>query len=134
MDEQEIADRLTDIGDRLEAAIGAAIGGRNGSTLTRHDIDVPTLEEVSMSPVRPHSSRARRLAIAGGFVGLVLVGTGVAAAVGGLSTDEVERGMPGGSWILIGTDPSCTTTDDVVYECTLAHPPRPELTNVSYRK
>ena len=82
-----------------------------------------------MSPIHVRSSRARRrIVIAGGLFGLALAGTGVAAALGGLSTDEVEPGMPGGSWILIGTDPTCTTTDDVVYDCTLANPPQPEWT------
>jgi hypothetical protein len=70
----------------------------------------------------------------GSVLGVALAATGVAAAVGGLSTDEVERGMPGGSWIFIGTDPTCTTSADAVYDCTLANPPRPELTDVSYRR
>jgi hypothetical protein len=134
MDEQEIDNQLTGIGDRLEAAIATAIGTRNTSA-TRHDIGVSTLEEVSMSPIQFRSSRARRrIVIAGGLFGLALAGTGVAAALGGLSTDEVERGMPGGSWILIGTDPTCTTTDDVVYDCTLANPPQPERTNGTDRR
>src|SRR5262245_45235606 len=134
MDEHELDGELAIIGDRLEAAVDTAIERRNRFAVDRHDIGVPTLEEVTMSPVRPTSSRSRRVAIACGLVGLALVGTGVAAAVGGLSTDDVERGMPGGSWILNGTDPTCTTTDDVVYECTLANPPRQERTDVRYRR
>jgi hypothetical protein len=135
MSEQEIDNRLARIGDRLEAAVAIAIGGRNTSALVGHDIDVPTLQEVSMSPNRPPSSRARRrVAIASGLVGLVLAGTGVAAAVGGLSTDEIERGMPGGTWIFSRTNPTCTTTDDVVYDCTLTNPPRPERTDITYRR
>jgi hypothetical protein len=134
MDERKIDDQLTRIGDRLEAAIDTAIRTRNTSALARHDIAVSTLEEVSMPQVRRTSSRARRVAFAGGLLGLALAGTGAAVALGGLSTDEVERGMPGGSWIFIGTEPTCTTTDEVVYDCTLGNSPRPEWTNVSYRR
>jgi hypothetical protein len=134
MDEHEIDNQLTRIGDRLEAAIDTAIRTRNTSALARHDLAVSTLQEVPMSQVRRNSSHTRRVAIAGGLLGLALAGTGVAAALGQLSTDEVERGMPGGSWILLGTDPTCTTADDVVYDCTLTNPPRPEWTNITYRR
>ena len=35
--------------------------------------------------------------------------------------------MPGGSAIFIDTDPSCTTTDGVVFDCVLAHAPTVDM-------
>ena len=70
--------------------------------------------------------RTRRWIVAGA-AGAVLAVGGVAAATGVFSTDTVERGMPGGSVLFQGTDPSCTTTDDVVFDCTLAHAPTEEV-------
>lgn len=51
---------------------------------------------------------------------------GVAAAVAVLDEDEdeVAAGVPGGAVHFIGTDPSCTATDDPdVFDCVLARAP-----------
>ena len=123
MDEHTVASELDRIGDRLEAAVAAAIESGNNAGAPRHDMDDPTPTEVSMSrSLKPRRTR-RGLVFVGGIGGLVLAGTGVAAAFGAFAADEVAHGMPGGSAIFVGTDPTCTTTDDVVFECTLARPP-----------
>ena len=69
----------------------------------------------------------RRRWIVAGAAGAVLAIGGVAAAAGVFSTDAVEHGMPGGSAIFTGTQPTCTTEDDVVFDCTLAHAPTVEV-------
>ena len=56
------------------------------------------------------------------MVGALAVGGGAAAAIY-LTPDEVATGMPGAAVIFTGTDPSCTTEDHVVFECTLSRPP-----------
>lgn len=65
----------------------------------------------------------------GAVAGTLLVGGGVAAAAGIFSStpDEVERGIPGGSVIVTGTDPRCTTVDGIIFDCMLAHVPTEDI-------
>lgn len=65
----------------------------------------------------------------GAVAGTLLVGGGVAAAAGIFSStpDEVERGIPGGSVIVTGTDPTGTTVDGIIFDCMLAHVPTEDI-------
>jgi hypothetical protein len=40
---------------------------------------------------------------------------------------RLAHGLPGGSVIFVGTDPTCTTDDHVVFECTLSSAPTEEV-------
>jgi hypothetical protein len=47
-----------------------------------------------------------------------------------LSTDEVARSLPAGTFALLGTEPTCTVVEaNVEYHCTLAKAPAPEVTD-----
>lgn len=114
---------LDDLGTRLRDAIEVSI--RNDSDADRHVPDNQPLPEVLHMSETP--KKRRRLVIVGAAVGtLALCGGVAAAAISAMSNDTVERGLPGGSAIFEGTDPSCTTTDGEVFECTLASAPTVE--------
>jgi hypothetical protein len=136
---------LARLGDRLETAIAADIArSRNSSPAERHVAVDPrhSEEETSMSTdhlttetttdpaaARQRPSRVRRtrrIAIASTVAAVAIAG-GVAAAAYNLSSDDVSRGLPGGSLIFEGTNPSCTTSDGVVFDCTLASAPTQEI-------
>lgn len=99
---------LARLGDDLEQAVAAQI---SGTIVGRRR--------------RKHRSRTTIAAFAA--VGVVTIGAGAAAAVSLLSPDAVEHGMPGGSVIFIGTDPTCTTKNSVEFDCTLATAPTEEV-------
>jgi hypothetical protein len=99
---------LTRIGDELEQAVAAQIAG---SIVVR----------------RRRKQRSRTTIAAFVTVGVIAIGGGAAAAVSLLSSDTVEQGMPGSSGIFIGTDPTCTTKDNVEFDCTLATAPTEEI-------
>ena len=71
--------------------------------------------------------RRRRLRRSAGTVavaaGLAGIGWTAASAAGLLSADTVEAGLPGGAIIFQGTDPSCTTEDEAVFDCRLSTAP-----------
>lgn len=76
--------------------------------------------------------RARRPAIVA-FVAAALLVPAAAFASGLLTSHDVEVGMPAGSAIFEGTDPTCTVvTDGVEYRCVLASSPTVEVQD-SYR-
>jgi hypothetical protein len=52
-----------------------------------------------------------------------VLGGGVAAAVTMLTPTEVAAGMPLGHVVWQGMQPTCTTTDDGVFDCVLDRPP-----------
>jgi hypothetical protein len=95
---------LARIGDELEQAVADQIAG---SIVVR----------------RRRKQRSRTTIAAFVTVGVVAIGGSAAAAVSLLSSDTVEQGMPGSSAIFIGTDPTCTTKDNVEFDCTLAKAP-----------
>ena len=99
---------LTRIGDELEQAVAAQIAG---SIVVR----------------RRRKQRSRTTIAAFATAGVLVIGGGAAAAVSLLSSDTVEQGMPGSSGIFIGTDPTCTTKDNVEFDCTLASAPTKEV-------
>lgn len=99
---------LARIGDDLEQAVAAQIAG---SIVVR----------------RRRKQRSRTTIAAFATVGVIAIGGGAAAAVNLLSSDTVEQGLPGSSGIFIGTDPTCTTEDNVVFDCTLAKAPTEEI-------
>ncbi len=72
------------------------------------------------------SRRPRRIAVIGA-VAVLGIGGAAAAAVSTIACDEVCQGLPGGSMIFQGTNPSCTSTDDIVFQCTLASAPTQEV-------
>jgi hypothetical protein len=131
---------LTAIGDSLEAAIAAHIDAtRNASAPLRH---VPTdhtnvIEEDSMlTSNQTHDDthpgrarrRSRRVVVIGALAVLGIGGAAAAAAVT-MSSDDVSHGLPGGSMIFQGTNPSCSSTDGVVFRCTLASAPTTDVLN-----
>ena len=136
-------DDLTTLGDALERAVALEIAtSRNNSALPGH---VPTehanvIEEdlmLTSNPTRSSSDeiqprrnrrRSRRIAVIGA-IAVIGIGGAAAAAVSTMSSDEVSHGLPGGSAIFQGTNPSCNSTDGVVFDCTLASAPTEEVLN-----
>jgi hypothetical protein len=132
-------DDLTALGDALERAVALDIASsRNISHLHGH---VPTdhtnaIEEELMptddstNDIRPRRVRRRsRRVVALSALAVLGIGGAAAAAVSTMSSDEVSHGLPGGSMIFQGTNPSCSSTDGVVFECTLASAPTEEVSN-----
>jgi len=73
--------------------------------------------------------RRRRLAVALVAAAVILPG-GAIAASRLIGTDEVARSLPAGTLSLAGTEPTCTVVgENVEYDCTLAHAPRPEVSD-----
>ncbi|TDB70031.1 hypothetical protein E1165_26955, partial [Micromonospora sp. KC723] len=68
----------------------------------------------------------RRLSRAGLIAAItaVVVTAGAGTAAAYLTEDTVARGMPGAAVIFEGTDPSCTTTNHIVFDCTLSRAPK----------
>lgn len=104
----DLSPDLTRLGDDLERAVAAQVTD-------------------TISVRRRRKTRSRTTIAAFAAAGIVAVGAGAAAAVSLLSADTVEQGMPGSSAIFIGTDPTCTTSDNVVFDCTLAKAPTVEI-------
>jgi hypothetical protein len=101
---------LTQLGDELQHAVATQIGGT-----------------ISARRRRRRLSRTSIAALA--TVGVVAFGGAAAAAVSLLSSDTVAHGMPGSSAIFVGSDPTCSTTDHVVFDCKLAKAPVHEIDN-----
>lgn len=129
------------IGDALEHAIARDIAaGRNTSVLNGHlsTHDTHVIEEDPMfttdhapenqlqDQTRRNRRRTRRI-VAISALSVLGVGGAAAAAVATMSSDEVSHGLPGGSMIFQGTDPSCTSGDGVVFQCTLTSAPTAEV-------
>jgi hypothetical protein len=94
--------RLAGLGDALEAA-------------ARRDLRT--------SP-RP---RRRRLIVALAVLAVAVPG-GAIAATQLISTGDVEKSIPAGTFSLIGTHPKCTVVkENVEYHCVLARQPAPEV-------
>jgi len=123
---------LNALGDALERAIADDISAnRNTSPVVRHvppDHSNVIEEDPMLATDNPRrlSRRSRRIAVIGA-VAVLGIGGAAAAAVSTMSSDEVSQGLPGGSMIFQGTNPSCTSTDGVVFQCTLASPPTQEV-------
>ena len=95
---------LVQLGDDLELAIAAQIQSR---TITKI----------------PRWRRSRLTAAATIAGGVLLVGAGSAAAVTFLSGGDVASALPGSAVVFSGTNPTCTTTDHVTFQCTLQNAP-----------
>jgi hypothetical protein len=133
-------DDLSNLGDVLERAVALHLRTeRNTSSASGH---VPTkhihvIEEDLMMTndterdgddeiqSRRARRRTRRIVVIGA-IAVIGIGGAAAAAVSTMSSDEVSHGLPGGSMIFQGTDPSCSSIDGVVFDCTLASPPTQE--------
>jgi hypothetical protein len=84
------------------------------------------LEHAARRDLQASRRRTVRLALAA--LAVCALAAGTAAAAGVFSADDVAKGMPAGSAIFGGTEPSCTLDDDgVTYHCTLSSPPAPEI-------
>jgi len=129
-------DDLTDLGDALESAVANDIASnvatnRNTSRGARHVSPDHTnvIEEdpmhTSTQPSRTRK-RSRRIAVIGA-VAVLGIGGAAAAAVSTMSSDEVSQGLPGGSMIFQGTNPTCPSADNIVFQCTLASAPTEEV-------
>ncbi|WP_225852047.1 hypothetical protein [Micromonospora sp. AMSO12t] len=97
-----------------------------------HDLEVHVpMNEQRTPQIAPVSRSRRRLSRAGLITaitaGVVAAGAGTAAAVAYLTEETVASGMPGAAVIFEGTDPSCTTTDHVVFDCTLSRAPKSDV-------
>lgn len=134
-------DDLHALGDALERAIALDIAtGRNISPLNRHlsNDHTDVIEEDPMftsdrSPdnqmqaqPRRNRRRTRRIVVISSLA-VLGIGGAAAAAVATMSSDEVSHGLPGGSMIFQGTNPSCSSSDGVVFQCTLASAPTAEV-------
>ena len=130
-------DDLRALGDVIEAAIARDIEhGRNTVMALRHVpvVHHDTAQEASVltdnqdtttvTPIRRR--RSRRVVIIAGLATLAIGGAAAATAYR-LSDDEVSKGLPGGSAIFEGTNPSCSSSDGVVFDCTLASAPTVEV-------
>jgi len=132
---------LRALGDALETAIARDIEhGRNTVVALRHvpvvhndtAQEAPVLTEIQdTTTVTPtvtsiRRKRSRRVVVIAGLATLAIGGAAAATAYR-LSDDEVSKGLPGGSAIFEGTDPSCSSSDGVVFDCTLASAPTEEV-------
>ena len=130
-------DDLRALGDVLEAAIARDIEHeRNTVVALRHVPVVPNdtaqeasvlteIQDTTVTPIRRR--RSRRVVVIAGLATLAIGGAAAATAYR-LSDDEVSKGLPGGSAIFEGTNPSCTSHDDgIVFDCTLASAPTEEV-------
>jgi len=130
-------DDLRALGDVIEAAIARDIEhGRNTVMALRHVpvVHHDTAQEASVltdnqdtttvTPIRRR--RSRRVVVIAGLATLAIGGAAAATAYR-LSDDEVSKGLPGGSAIFEGTNPSCSSSDGVVFDCTLASAPTVEV-------
>jgi hypothetical protein len=100
----QLSPDLVQLGDDLEHAIAA-------------DIRISTITKL---PLWRRSRLAAAATIAGG---VLLAAAGSAAAVALLSANDVASGMPGSATVFVGTNPTCTTTDHVTFQCTLQSAP-----------
>jgi hypothetical protein len=133
-------DDLRTLGDALEHAIALNIAKeRNTSEVMRHvsSDHADVIEEDSMltnltqndaTQVQPRRNRRRtRRIVAISALAVLGVGGAAAAAVSTMSSDDVSHGLPGGSMIFQGTNPSCSSSDGVVFRCMLASAPTAEV-------
>jgi hypothetical protein len=133
-----VNDDLRALGDAIEHAVARDIeANRNISSLAGHvPIDHTNAIEEDLMPtdslhdLQPRRARRRsRRVVAISALAVLGIGGAAAAAVSTMSSDEVSHGLPGGSMIFQGTNPSCSSSDGVVFECTLASAPTEEVLN-----
>jgi len=129
---------LRALGDALETAIARDIEHERNTVVALRHVPVvhndtaqeaPVLTEIhddtsAVTSIR--RKRSRRVAVIAGLATLAIGGAAAATAYR-LSDDEVSKGLPGGSAIFEGTNPSCTSSDGVVFDCTLASAPTVEV-------
>ena len=129
---------LRALGDALEIAIARDIEHERNTVVALRHVPVvhndtaqeaPVLTEIhddtsAVTSIR--RKRSRRVAVIAGLATLAIGGAAAATAYR-LSDDEVSKGLPGGSAIFEGTNPSCTSSDGVVFDCTLASAPTVEV-------
>ena len=129
---------LRALGDALETAIARDIEHERNTVVALRHVPVvhndtaqeaPVLTEIhddtsAVTSIR--RKRSRRVAVIAGLATLAIGGAAAATAYR-LSDDEVSKGLPGGSAIFESTNPSCTSSDGVVFDCTLASAPTVEV-------
>jgi hypothetical protein len=136
---------LCRIGDDLEGSIARAIAAsatddravRNNVVALRHvpveHTNSPKEPTVSTATATSHRTAGRGRMTRRGIVAIAVLATfgagTAAAAMVGLSSDDVSRGLPGGSKIFEGTAPSCTSAagNANIFHCALANAPTFEI-------
>jgi hypothetical protein len=85
------------------------------------------LASTEIEPVAP-PSRRRRFPRAVAVAAVVLAVPGAALAANAVfGPGDVERGLPAGAHLLVGTDPTCAEAEPgIVFDCKLANPPTVE--------
>jgi hypothetical protein len=74
--------------------------------------------------------RRRKPILVAVLAAVVIIPAGAYAGSKLISTNNVARSIPAGTFALAGTSPSCTTvTEGVEYHCLLAKPPAPEVSD-----
>jgi hypothetical protein len=97
-----------------------------GTTDLRLDRLGDELERAARRELRGRRRTVTRVAAA--VVAVGALGAGAAVAAGVFSEETVARGMPAGSAMFGGTEPTCALADDgVTYECTLSSLPTAEV-------
>jgi hypothetical protein len=96
------------------------------TSLDRLDRLGAALHAAATADVGRGARRRRRRTLAAGLAALAIAVPGAALAANALiSTDDVAKSIPSGTWALMGTQPTCTTVrPGVEFDCTLAKPPR----------
>lgn len=89
------------------------------------DLEHAIAEEIRISIITrlPVWRRSRLTAAATIAGGILLAAAGSAAAVALLSGNDVASAMPGSAAVFVGTNPTCTTSDHVSFQCTLQSAP-----------
>ena len=83
------------------------------------------LASTGPDPVAPPSRRPRLRRAAVVAVAVLAIPGAALAANAVFGPGDVERGLPAGAQLLVGTDPACDEVEaDVVYDCKLGTPPR----------
>ena len=84
-------------------------------------------DELQLAAKRDLRRRRRPAVVAATCALLCALGAGAAVAAGVFSSETVARGMPAGSAIFGGTEPTCELQDDgITYACTLSSLPTQE--------
>jgi hypothetical protein len=127
--ERGTTDDIDRLGDALQQAVARNIAASHAHVppITLTDPEVPMSTTTSNAKGSRRLTKKRRVVLGLAVGALVVAGAGTATAISLLSSDEVAHGLPGGSAIFEGTDPTCTTTDHVEFQCTLASTPTVEV-------
>lgn len=106
---------LVRLGDDLQNAVAASIAARE-----------TTATSTAASAASGRSWWRRRRVVVPLVAGAIVAAGGAAAATGVFGPKEVAKGMTDTALIFAGTTAACTTSDNVVFHCTVSHTPQGE--------